>query len=111
MNTKTHLDRPSDGLSEAVYAFAASPAQQRLWLVDQISQDKAAYNVSEALEMLGSLDPSLDWESLNAKQLNILIISGTHDTIFNEPHVYTLADLIRGTIENAWDAKKCCEKS
>ncbi|WP_270171059.1 non-ribosomal peptide synthetase [Paenibacillus sp. SYP-B4298] len=44
------IDMEADDAS-AVYCFAASYAQQRLWVIDQLLEDRAAYNLSAALRI------------------------------------------------------------
>ncbi|MEX2631550.1 MAG: amino acid adenylation domain-containing protein [Tistlia sp.] len=43
-------------MSGQVYVFPASPAQRRLWFLDQLQGPSAAYVVAHALEIRGALD-------------------------------------------------------
>ncbi|SMF03952.1 amino acid adenylation domain-containing protein [Tistlia consotensis] len=43
-------------MSDQVYVFPASPAQRRLWFLDQLQGPSPAYSVIQALEVRGALD-------------------------------------------------------
>jgi amino acid adenylation domain-containing protein len=49
-----------------IYAFPASFAQERLWLLDQLEPNTATYNLSYTLHISGSLDVQALERSLNA---------------------------------------------
>ncbi|HEX7184126.1 MAG TPA: amino acid adenylation domain-containing protein [Thermoanaerobaculia bacterium] len=44
------------GMGDQVYAFPASYAQQRLWVIDQFDPGSAAYNILQGLRIEGDLD-------------------------------------------------------
>jgi amino acid adenylation domain-containing protein/non-ribosomal peptide synthase protein (TIGR01720 family) len=50
---------------EAVFAFPASIAQQRLWLLDQIDPGDPTYNISAAVRFRGNLDRTILQKCLN----------------------------------------------
>ncbi|WP_414445215.1 amino acid adenylation domain-containing protein [Burkholderia sp. 22PA0106] len=57
-------------------------AQQRLWFLDQLESDSAAYNICEALTMRGALDPAAMRTALNrlvARHEVLRTTFGTHE--------------------------------
>jgi aspartate racemase len=55
-------------------------------------------------ELLRLPDPTLGWGALIQGQLNILEVSGDHDTILQEPHIGRLARLLNDNLKSAGEA-------
>lgn len=55
-SSRSGTQRAASGSVETAFVFPISFAQQRLWLVDQITTNKTAYNMSVAFELRGALD-------------------------------------------------------
>ena len=59
------LPHSSELVTENVYAFPLSFAQQRLWFLDQLQPNSSSYNVSWSIRMTGRLDCEALERSLN----------------------------------------------
>ncbi|HEX6770049.1 MAG TPA: condensation domain-containing protein, partial [Candidatus Binatia bacterium] len=54
-----------DNVSERVYAFPLSLAQQRLWFLDQFESNRSVYNMSSAFRLKGELNAAALEQSIN----------------------------------------------
>jgi amino acid adenylation domain-containing protein len=70
----------------------ASWAQQRLWFIDLLEQGTAAYNVSTALRLSGSLDEAALEDALNALVQRHEVLRTTFDSVDGEPLQIIAAD-------------------
>ena len=60
-NDLANSSQPESSLSEDVFVFPLSFSQQRLWLLDQIEGENAAYNIPMAMLLTGILNiPALE---------------------------------------------------
>src|SRR4051794_552909 len=67
MDAKTNLEAVTDVLAEdEVFVFPLSFAQQRLWVLDRLEPNSAAYNIPIALRIKGLLQVDALQASLNA---------------------------------------------
>lgn len=55
---------------------------------------------------LFTADPSLGWQEVCAKPVAVVVIPGNHNTLVRQPHVQTLAGLIKSSLEKARRAKR-----
>src|SRR5947207_1420173 len=49
-------EHPTGGAPDDVYIFPMSFAQRRLWFLEQLTPDTAAYNLTRAMHFQGTLD-------------------------------------------------------